>query len=79
MTPLQLPLPEYYLLPLVLNLVVLTICGLYYSHKFGGTKASLTGQNIYRCSGCGHVYVDDRDVPLARCNRCGIMNEAVKR
>ena len=79
MTPLHVNLPDYFLLPLVFNLVALIACGVYYAQRFGGARSQPTGQHIYRCTGCGHVYVDDRDVPLARCERCGRMNDAVKR
>ena len=34
---------------------------------------------IYSCGECGHVYEDDRHVPLSACPRCGRLNEAVRR
>lgn len=34
---------------------------------------------IYRCESCGHVYEDTRNVPLSSCDRCGTLNEAVRR
>ena len=33
---------------------------------------------IFRCSVCGHVYFDRRNVPMAECPKCGNMNETVK-
>lgn len=34
---------------------------------------------IYGCIECGHVYEDDRRVPLSACPRCGRLNEAVRK
>mgnify|MGYP003593315683 CR=1 FL=1 len=70
---------DLFLLPLVFNLVALLLGGLYYAARSRRMEASPARPRIYRCSVCGHVYVDERDVPLARCARCGTMNEAVKR
>ena len=33
---------------------------------------------IFRCTVCGHVYLDRRNVPMAECDKCGNMNEIVK-
>lgn len=73
------PLHEFIFIPLALALVVLFLCGLYYSARSTSAGVRPSRTRIYRCASCGHVYVDGRDVPLARCERCGFMNEAVKR
>lgn len=33
---------------------------------------------IFRCSVCGHVYFDRRNVPMSECPKCGSMNETIK-
>lgn len=75
----HLALHNILLLPLLFTLVVLFGCGLYYSHRQVEPRVKASRTRIYRCSVCRHVYVDSRDVPLARCTRCGCLNEAVKR
>lgn len=34
---------------------------------------------LYRCTECGRVYEDRRNVPLSPCPRCGALNEAARR
>ncbi len=75
----HLALPNLILLPLLFTLVALFGGGLYYSYRRVEPKVKASRTRIYRCSVCRHVYVDSRDVPLARCTRCGCLNEAVKR
>ncbi|MFH0880285.1 MAG: hypothetical protein V2A34_11280 [Lentisphaerota bacterium] len=72
-------LPFLLLIPMVFTLVMLMAGWLYYAIRQGKTIRRPTRSRIYRCLGCGHVYVDERDVPLARCPRCSGMNEAVRR
>lgn len=52
---------------------------IYYSAYAKGSNSSLSEGRLYRCSACGHVYAEDRDVPMARCPRCDRFNEAVRR
>ena len=70
--------PTFFFLPLFFSLVAVFGGWLYY-----GLRLRAPGRppqsRIYRCSACGHVYAEDRDRPMARCPRCGAMNEAVKR
>jgi hypothetical protein len=75
----QTPLPNLFLLPLVFALVALFACWVYYAARRNARHIRTSQTRIYRCSVCQHVYVDARDVPLARCPRCGCLNEAVKR
>ena len=42
-------------------------------------RATLTQGRLYRCAACGHVYAEERDVPMARCPSCDRFNEAVRR
>ncbi|MBN1267981.1 MAG: hypothetical protein JXB04_00185 [Kiritimatiellae bacterium] len=65
--------------PMVASLGAVMACWLYYGLRRGTARRDASGERIYRCTVCRHVYVDDRDVPLARCPRCGCLNEAVKR
>ena len=66
-------------IPLVLNLMIILTCYVYYATLRVARHAVRRRTRIYRCEVCEHVYGDDRDVPLARCPRCGCLNEAVKR
>lgn len=72
-------LPNLIFIPFLFTLVAVFLCGLYYSIHVGAPKAKGVRARIYRCVVCNHVYVDSRDVPLARCPRCGCLNEAVRR
>ena len=73
------PLPYVLLIPLAFTLAALLAAWLYYALRQGRSVPRPARSRIYRCTGCGHVYMDERDVPLARCPRCGDMNEAVRR
>jgi hypothetical protein len=37
-----------------------------------------TEDHIFRCTRCGSVYTDDRDVDVSRCAQCGTANEPVE-
>jgi rRNA maturation endonuclease Nob1 len=67
------------LVPLGFNLVILLSCYVYYTAVRFARGVRERRRRIYRCQVCVHVYVDDRDVPLARCPRCGCLNDAVRR
>ena len=69
---------ELLLLPVSANLLVILAVWLYYSLT-AAPRGPAGRSRIYRCAACRCVYADYRDVPLARCRRCGCMNEAVKR
>ena len=66
-------------IPFFFSLVLLFACSLYYASRRPGPARKPKKSKIYRCLNCGHVYTETRDVPLAKCTRCGSMNEAVKR
>lgn len=72
-------LPNLVLIPLVFNLAILLACWVYYSFVHPSGRVAHTRSRIYRCGVCEHVYVEARDVPLARCPRCGRNNEAIRR
>ncbi len=68
----------FFLLPLSCALVGLFLYWCFYEMtRFASSKPQ--AGKVYRCQVCIHVYLDSRDVPLARCTRCGCLNEAVKR
>lgn len=75
----EVELPHLVLIPLVFNLAIIMACWMYYTfiHRSGGVAR--TRSRIYRCNVCANVYVEERDVPLARCPRCGHNNEAIRR
>lgn len=70
---------QFFVLPLTLNLLAIVLWWTYYAVRDSTRKVSASGSRIYRCAVCAHVYADRRDVPLARCPRCGCLNEAVRR
>jgi hypothetical protein len=71
-------IPNLLLVPLVWTLASIFLGWLYYGIR--STARSLSaGSRIYRCRVCEHVYLEERDVPLARCPRCGCLNEAIRR
>jgi hypothetical protein len=72
-------LPNLFVVPLFFSLVMLFACSVYYASRRAGPRKTEKKTKIYRCLKCGHVYIEIRDVPLAKCTRCGSMNEAVKR
>jgi hypothetical protein len=73
------PLPDIIFVPFLFSLVALFACYLYYAVWRAAPRAPSRRERIYRCAACGHVYVEARDVPMARCPRCDNMNEAMKR
>lgn len=75
----HLSLPNLLLVPFLFALVLLFLTGLYYAARQHAPRLKTSRARIYRCSVCRHVYEEARDVPLARCPRCGCLNEAVRR
>ena len=63
----------------VFTLVGLFAAWIYYSNRVQWPQKPLADGRLYRCSSCGHVYVEARDVPMARCPKCDHLNEAVRR
>ncbi len=71
-------LPALILVPMVFHLVIIGLCWLYYLIRDNALRLAPSRSRIYRCQVCEFVYLDARDVPLARCPRCGCLNEAVR-
>jgi hypothetical protein len=72
-------LQQAFLAPVAFNLVLLFCAWVYYANRKSWPGQPIEQGRIYRCSSCGHVYVEGRDVPMSRCPRCGIFNEAIRR
>jgi hypothetical protein len=75
----EVDLPNLVLIPLVFNLAIIFACWMYYTFLHRSCRVVRTRSRIYRCSVCENVYVEERDVPLARCPRCGHNNQAIRR
>ena len=61
------------------NLALIFAATLYYfMRRFRWTPRPRAAPYVFRCSVCGHVYLDRRNVPMAACGQCGNMNECVK-
>lgn len=74
-----LSLPDWFVFLLIANLSMVFAATLYYSVRgYRRTPRRRAAPFIFRCSVCGHVYLDHRNVPMAECEKCGNMNENVK-
>jgi len=74
-----LPLPDWLLFFLVANLSMVFAATLYYSVRgYRRMPRHRAAPFIFRCTVCGHVYMDRRNVPMAECGKCGAMNENTK-
>lgn len=66
------------LFPMFFCVGVVTFCALYYAVRSRLLLRKKSRDRIYRCTVCEHVYVDARFTGLARCPRCGCLNEPVR-
>jgi rRNA maturation endonuclease Nob1 len=73
----QLSLSNYLALPLLITLLFIGVCSLYYSIQTGRSHHKAR-KRIYRCHRCAHLYADSRQMPVAVCPRCGEINESVR-
>ncbi|HOU22193.1 MAG: hypothetical protein KBC66_02165 [Kiritimatiellae bacterium] len=74
-----LTLPDWFVVFLIANLAMVFGLTLYYSvRRYRWMPRHRAPPFIFRCSVCGHVYLDRRNVPMAECSNCGNMNENVK-
>ncbi|MCC5850551.1 MAG: hypothetical protein JJU29_20890 [Verrucomicrobia bacterium] len=67
-----------FLAPLTLQFLVLLFLGWLY-RKRGYRYQRTAKANIFRCTGCNHVYIDTRLVPLSKCPKCNLLNEVIRR
>ena len=72
-------LPNLVLIPLVFNLAIILACWMYYTFMHPSSRVARSRSRLYRCRVCEHVYAEARDVPMARCPRCGHNNDAIRR
>ncbi len=74
-----LSLPDWFVVVLVAHLSVVFGATLVYDvRRIRWMPRRHATPFIFRCSVCGHVYLDRRNVPMAECDKCGNMNESVK-
>ncbi len=74
-----LPLPDALTAILILHLSLVLLATLYYAiRRYRWIPRRHAAPNVFRCSGCGHVYLDRRNLPMSECDKCGTMNESVK-
>lgn len=75
----EVSLTIYFLVPLVLHLALLGALWSWESMSLVARRSHHAPSRLYRCAVCDHVYAEARDVPMARCNRCGNLNESIRR
>jgi hypothetical protein len=68
-----------FLLPVVLNLVMVISIWLYYSNRRRQSEKNQGEGKIYRCENCNLVYVERRLYPVLECPRCLHPNTAIRR
>jgi hypothetical protein len=74
-----LALSDWIMFFLIANLSMVFAATLYYSMRgYRRMPRRRAAPFIFRCSVCGHVYLDRRNVPMAECEKCGNMNENIK-
>lgn len=74
-----LSLPDWILAFLITNLALVFAVTLYYSVRwYRRMPRHRAAPFIFRCTVCGHVYLDHRNVPMAECGKCGTMNESTR-
>jgi len=69
---------EIFLLPLLLQFMVLIYLGWRY-RKRGYHDLRSPKAHIFRCTNCHHIYIDNRRVPLSKCTKCNTLNEMIRR
>ncbi|MDD2240809.1 MAG: hypothetical protein PHO14_05670 [Kiritimatiellae bacterium] len=75
----HLPLADWVVVVLAIHLAVILGAGVYYAlRRVRWVPRHRAAPFIFRCSVCGHVYLDRRNVPMAECGKCGNMNECIK-
>jgi hypothetical protein len=75
----SLSLPNWFVALLLVHLAVVFAATLFYAvRRVRWTARRRAAPFIFRCSVCGHVYLDRRNVPMSECEKCGNMNESVK-
>lgn len=73
----HLTLANYLAVPLLIALIFISTCALYYSVR-NSRSYRKARKRIYHCESCGHVYAEARHMPLAKCPHCGATNESIR-
>ncbi len=75
----SLTISEAFVVLLIAHLAVVFAATLYYAiRQYRWVPRRHAAPVIFRCSVCGHVYLDRRNVPMSECGKCGNMNESIK-
>jgi hypothetical protein len=69
---------ELFLIPLAVQLLLLLLAAMLY-RKRGYHDLRPPKTNIFRCTTCRHIYIDNRRVPLSKCTKCNTLNERIRR
>jgi len=70
---------EWFILAPLLGPLILLLAAYLFYRWYHPLPKPAPKAKIYRCVVCQYVYIDQRNVPLSRCGRCGCLNEAIKR
>jgi Zn finger protein HypA/HybF involved in hydrogenase expression len=76
-TPFAFTFPQLAAAVLWTGIAALFVLSVFYSVRLRLRRARAT-PSIFRCTVCGHVYFDRRNVPMSECPKCGSMNEIIK-
>jgi rubrerythrin len=63
---------------LALALIALFAAAAVYDFVTFRRRRKNSGEAIYRCDACRHIYIAPGRTPLARCPKCGKQNEPVR-
>jgi len=72
------PIEHLFLIPVAVQLLLLLLAGALY-RKRGYHDLRPPKVNIFRCTTCRHIYIDNRRVPLSKCTKCNTLNERIRR
>ncbi|NOU36612.1 MAG: hypothetical protein HOO88_07565 [Kiritimatiellaceae bacterium] len=67
-----------FVIQLALALTALFAAAAVYDFVTFRRRRKNSGEAIYRCDTCRHIYIAPSRTPLARCPKCGKQNEPVK-
>lgn len=65
---------SYFAIPLTISILAITALWIY-DAVWESRRARRRHALMYRCTVCGRVYEDSRNVPLSACPGCGGLNE----
>ena len=67
-----------FVLPLTLALAAIFALAATYDFIIFRRRHKNGNKAVYRCEACRHIYTVPRRIPLARCPKCGKLNEPVR-